>query len=152
MPLALAGIGLCVATFIAGVVLHSAGRPGFHPWLPFAVGGAAFLIGWAVGTYGEDLGLRLDPADTWHEATKLNGWTPRTSAQLAAVTQLADEHKGGAEVRDRGGETVDVRVRRWGIKRYEVDASGQVQAATSEWPKNDWLPWLEVRTMQDNSD
>ena len=52
-------------------------------------------------------------------------------------------------MRDRGGRTVDVRVRHCGAKRYEVDQSGRIELAESEWPKDDGLPWLLVRTMEE---
>jgi hypothetical protein len=50
----------------------------------------------------------LGRRDEWHEPTDLKGWMPRTSAELAAVEQIADEHNGLALVRDVGGATIDV--------------------------------------------
>jgi hypothetical protein len=36
----------------------------------------------------------LGRREEWHEPTDLKGWTPRTSAQLAAVEEIADKHGG----------------------------------------------------------
>jgi hypothetical protein len=50
----------------------------------------------------------LGRREEWHEPTDLKGWTPRTSAQLAAVEEIADEHGGLALVRDVGAATIEV--------------------------------------------
>jgi hypothetical protein len=149
-PLQYGGFGLFLVALIANV----AGKAEFDKTFFILVG-----IGMAMTAVGalleeDDMKNRLTTSiwhdtDEWHEAMKLNGWAPRTSAQLAAVEQLAEEHHGVAKVRDRGGRTVDVRIRRWGQKRYEVDQSGQIELADSEWPKDNGLPWLEVRTREE---
>ena len=148
-PFAGACMTLTLAILIAGVILH---KDGFHWLLPLLVSFGAGLLATLMNVYEEDIGQRLDAPDDWHEATKLSGWAPRTSAQLAAVVQFADEHHGVAHVRDRGGRTVDVHVRHWGLKRYEVDQSGRIERAESEWPKDNGLPWLEVRTREEPDD
>jgi hypothetical protein len=140
------GFVLFWATLLIGIDSHN---DPFHWPLPLLVCGAVCAIGMSVYLYAESIGQRLDAPEQWHEAAKLSGWVPRTSAQLAAVVQFADEHHGVAHVRDRGGRTVDVRVRHWGVKRYEVDRSGRIELAESEWPKDDGLPWFLVRTVEE---
>ncbi len=91
----------------------------------FIAAGVMFLVGW-VGSLGNmDLHVRLRPWSGWHRPTMLNGWAPRTSAQLAAVERIADEHGGLAYVWDSGAPTVEVRaIRRVRLDRYGVDDCG----------------------------
>ena len=61
----------------------------------------------------------------WHTPTNLNGWTPRTSAQLGAVEAIADRHGGRALVRDIGAATIDVCAKYLGgLEHYIVDDDG----------------------------
>jgi hypothetical protein len=122
----------------------------------FLVGMAVMAVGTLADLHETDpaKGLGRNPATAgeWHEPSRLGGWTPQTSAQLAAVEQLANEHKGVARVRDDAGNTVDVLVRRWGRRaRYVVDASGHVDRAEGA-SAGSGAPWREVRTMEEDRD
>ena len=103
----------------------------------FIAAGVMFLIGWAGSLSGMDLHVRLRPWSGWHRPTMLNGWAPRTSAQLAAVERIADEHGGLAEVWDSGAPTVEVRAtRRMRLDRYTVDDRGiaeEIEQAATRW-------------------
>jgi hypothetical protein len=95
---------------------------------------ALFGIGGFLGARRDDLEGRLkrlpDGEGDWHMPTKLNGWIPRSSAQLEAVEQIADEHDGLALVHDLGARTVDVAGMRKGrLERYWVDELGRAQLA-----------------------
>ena len=114
-PTVCAGFAVCMAALI-GVAIHGrlefvAPRPAF---LPFIVGMAVMGIGWLPVFFAEAVEQRVKHLSSWmsvwHEATQLNGWAPRTSAQRAAVERLANDHDGIAQVRDVGTATVDVLV------------------------------------------
>jgi hypothetical protein len=93
---------------------------------------------------GQDLDSRAHRAyggkGEWHAPTDLRNWTPRTSAQLAEVEQIADEHAGTAYVRDVGARTVDVfAVRKGRVERYWVDESGRAEVAETSGPGAPYL-------------
>ena len=94
-------------------------------WATFAAGLAIFAVGWIGSLLGENMHPELEAKGGWYRPTKLNGWTPRASAQLAAVERIAGAHKGLAFVRDVGAATIDVRAPRGGgLDHYVVDGSG----------------------------
>jgi hypothetical protein len=94
----------------------------------FFGGCVLFLLGWLGSLRGADLRSQLGNRSDWYEPTDLNGWMPRTSAQLAVVERIADEHAGLALVRDVGAATIDVRApRKGGLDRYVVDGRGVVE-------------------------
>jgi hypothetical protein len=80
------------------------------------IGGCLFVGGGIAYSRGHELGSRLkrrgDSVAGWNVAPMLNGWMPTTTAQLAAVEDLADRHGGVAFVRDDAGKHVEVLVRR----------------------------------------
>jgi hypothetical protein len=65
----------------------------------------------------------LGAAYEWHAPTELHGWTPHTTAQLAAVEELATNHSGTAHVSEAGHGTIDVVT---GVHRYVLDTNGNV--------------------------
>jgi hypothetical protein len=85
-----------------------------------------FAIGFA-NDLAEDMGSHLRrelrTKDKWHRPTKLHDWTPRTTAQLTAVENIATEHGGTAYVSDNGGPTIEVVS---GLHLYLLDAKGDV--------------------------
>jgi hypothetical protein len=88
----------------------------------------------------------LGRRDEWHEPTDLKGRTPRTSAQLAAVEQIADEHDGLALVRDVGGAAIDVCAPRKGsLEWYVVNGDGTVEQRPNPLRRRQrWLKRLMV--------
>jgi hypothetical protein len=105
---------------------------------------ALFGIGGYLGSKRDDLEGRLKKlaggGDDWHMPTKLNGWIPRSSAQLRAVERIADDHDGLALVHDLGARTVDVAgVRKGRLERYWVDELGRADLAetTPPGPRHD---------------
>lgn len=91
----------------------------------------------------------------WHEATQLNGWAPRSSAQLAAVERLANDHDGVAQVRDVGTATVDVLVTGWcRRKSYQVDQAGRTELveSTRQGKKEIAAQAVEIRTKEPEPD
>jgi hypothetical protein len=105
---------------------------------------ALFGIGGYLGSKRDDLEGRLKKVPggegEWHMPTKLNGWIPRSSAQLRAVEQIADDHDGLALVHDLGARTVDVAgVRKGRLERYWVDEFGRADLAetTPPGPRHD---------------
>jgi hypothetical protein len=106
----------------------------------FLVGVALLVMGGARRSNARNLDERIAKEEggktEWHPPTNLNGWLPRTSAQLAAVEQIADEHDGVAFVHDVGGRTVEVCAQRRGrIERYWVDEGGYAELADVKAPK-----------------
>ena len=85
----------------------------------FAVG----IVNDLAGDLRPHLRRTLGQKHEWHEPTKLHGWTPKTTAQLAAVERCATDHGGTAFVSDVGAATIDVVV---GLHRYVLDADGDV--------------------------
>lgn len=111
----------------------------------FVGGLAVFVLGWLGSLPGMvDPRRYLEDRDSWHQPTNLNGWEPRTLAQLAAVERVAEDHRGVALVRDVGAATVEVcGPRKRGLDRYAVDGDGTVEL-TEETPSL-WrgsLPYL----------
>lgn len=93
------------------------------------IGGCLFVGGGIAYARGHELESRLkrrgESVGGWHVAPALNGWMPRTTAQLEAAEDLADRHGGVAYVRDDAGKHVEVLVRRnLRIVRYWADVSG----------------------------
>jgi hypothetical protein len=121
----LAGSGVALGFLSVGLGMLGAGEK----VLPvFIASGVMFLVGWAGSLSDMDLHVRLRPWKGWHRPTLLNGWAPQTSAQLAAVERIADEHGGLAYVCDSAAATVDVRAtRRTGLDRFTVDDRGIVE-------------------------
>jgi hypothetical protein len=100
---------------------------------------ALFGIGGYLGAKRDDLEGRLKKLPggegDWHIPTKLNGWIPRSSAQLEAVERIADDHGGLALVHDLGARTVDVAgVRKGRLERYWVDELGSAELAETTPP------------------
>jgi hypothetical protein len=93
------------------------------------VGGVAYHSGRDIDarlkkTFGKNAG--------WNEPTNLDGWTPRSTAQLGRVEQLADDHEGVAFVRDVGGRTIEVYTKRRGrFEHYWVDEDGRAELVDS---------------------
>jgi hypothetical protein len=160
IPTVWAGGAVCLAALIGVAIAAWSGKlaslgPG-PVFLLFIAGMAVMGIGWIPTICAEAIEQRVkhlsSATSAWHEATKLNGWAPQTSAQLVAVERLADEHDGVAQVRDLGGPTVDVLVQRWGRRqRYWVDQSGRTECAESTPQSNKDLAAeaVEVRTKQE---
>jgi hypothetical protein len=105
---------------------------------------ALFGVGGYLGSKRDDLEGRLKKLQVgegeWHKPTKLNGWIPRSSAQLRAVERIADDHDGLALVHDLGARTVDVAgVRKGRLERYWVDEFGRADLAetTPPGPRHD---------------
>jgi hypothetical protein len=74
------------------------------------------------------LELHLGRRHEWHEPTDLHGWAPRTSAQLAAVEQIANDHDGLALVRDVGAATIDVCAPQKGVLDwYVIGGDGTIE-------------------------
>ena len=105
-----------VALFVVGGLLFAGGgiASESHPELTplVVVGWLLWVAGIVIGGLGQDLARRAHRAyrgkGQWHAPTDLRQWAPRSTAQLAAVERIADEHVGVAYVRDVGARTVDV--------------------------------------------
>jgi hypothetical protein len=100
---------------------------------------ALFGIGGYLGSKRDDLEGRLkklpDGGGDWHLPANLNGWIPRSSAQLRAVERIADDHDGLALVHDLGARTVDVAgVHKGRLERYWVDELGRAELAETTPP------------------
>ena len=115
-----------VLAVVAGAVMWSRGGSA-GMWSLVAAG----IVIYAVGAVSKWRAMRSQLGGTrtvWHKPTNLNGWVPRTSAQLSAVERIAEDHKGLALVRDVGAATIDVRAPRGGgLYHYIVDDSGAVE-------------------------
>jgi hypothetical protein len=134
----------------------AAGRLPGAAFMLFFIGMAVMAVGTLAHQRQTDPVSRLrrtpETAGDWHEPSRLSGWAPRTSAQLRAVEELANEHNGVARVRDLGGDTVDVAVRRWGRRlRFVVDSSGY-PSRTDSFVAEQSGPWLEIRTIEEDRD
>jgi hypothetical protein len=115
----------CVLALVAGAVMWSRGGSA-GMWSVVVAG----VVIYAVGAVGKWRAMRsqLGKITGWYKPTNLNGWVPRTSAQLSAVERIAEDHKGLALVRDIGAATIDVRAPRGGgLYHYIVDGSGAVE-------------------------
>jgi hypothetical protein len=125
------------AVLFVGGGLAAEGRPQMAVLV--VAGWVLWVAGIVHGGLGEDLARRARKAyggkGEWHAPTNLRGWMPRTSAQLAAVEQIADEHSGLVFVSDVGARTVDVlTVRKGRVERYWVDEQGRAELAESDPP------------------
>lgn len=132
-----AALAVGALLFVGGGLAADAG----HPQMAVLVvaGWLLWVAGIVNGGLGEDLARRARKAyggkGEWHAPTNLRDWMPRTSAQLAAVEQIADEHSGLALVSDVGARTVDVlAVRKGRVERYWVDEQGRAELAESDPP------------------
>jgi hypothetical protein len=92
------------------------------------------------------LELHLGRRHEWHEPTDLHGWAPRTSAQLAAVEQIANDHDGLALVRDVGAATIDVCAPQKGVLDwYVIGGDGTIEhLKNSSRRQQQWLRRLMV--------
>lgn len=122
-----------VALFVVGGLLFvgaglaSESHPDLVPLV--VVGWLLWAAGIVIGGLGQDLPRRAHRAyggkGQWHAPTNLRNWTPRSTAQLAAVERIADDHAGVAYVRDVGARAVDVVALGKGrVERYWVDEHG----------------------------
>lgn len=129
---ALATTGIALALIAVGSSIVGAGT---NMLKVFFAGLALFLLGWIGSLFGADIRSQLGNKGDWHEPTDLNGWAPRTLAQLTAVERIADEHEGLALVRDIGAATIDVCAPHKGtLDRYVIASSGvleQIEEASS---------------------
>jgi hypothetical protein len=121
--LALTGIALALMALSSSFVGAGTGIPKL-----FYAGLALFLLGWLGSLRAADVRSQLGNKGDWHEPTDLNGWAPRTLAQLTAVERIADDHGGLALVRDIGAATIDVCAPRKGtLDRYALDSRGVLE-------------------------
>ena len=124
-PLIALGLALCIAGFVGWPVL---GSP--DTLFLFFAGIAVLMVSSWLNYKTETLSERLD--GDWHVPTNLRGWSPRSSQQLTAVEQIADDSGGVAYVRDLGSRTADVlAMRRGHLEWYWVDELGHAQLAES---------------------
>ena len=157
-PVACGALIVFIVAMIAGAAdPEDLLSPG-HSFPLFVAGMAVMVIGSIPAIYAGSIDTRVrhlsSRTSAWHEATKLNGWVPQTSVQLAAVELLADDHGGVAKVRDAGGPTVDVLVGSWGRRlRYSVDVSGCTERVEATRQSNKVLAAeaVEVRTREEES-
>jgi hypothetical protein len=120
----LAAGGFVLALFAGAVMWFRGDSAGMWPVV------VAGVVIFAVGTVSRwrELRSQLGGITGWYKPTTLNGWVPRTSAQLSAVERIAEDHKGLALVRDIGAATIDVRAPRvGGLYHYIVDGNGAVE-------------------------
>jgi hypothetical protein len=124
-PLMISGGVLCIAGFAGWAAV---GSP--NTLFLFFVGVALFMLAGWLSYKADTLSQRLE--GEWHMPTNLRGWSPRSSEQLAAVEQIADDHDGVAYVRDLGARTADVvAMRRGRLEWYWVDDLGRAELADS---------------------
>jgi hypothetical protein len=101
---------------------------------------------WA-GSLARHLRRELGAKHDWHEPTKLYGWEPRTTSQLASVEELATTHSGTAFVSDLGEATIEVVA---GRHRYLLDGEGNVVVHEKnrfrEVRRDDRQAWIEICT------
>ncbi len=90
-------------------------------WIVVFFAGLGLGLVAGLGALPIELGWSSSLGRGWHAPTDLNGWSPRTAAQLAAAERIANKHQGAAFVRDCGARTIDVR---GGRDRYVVDEDG----------------------------
>jgi len=155
-----AGFAVCMTALVGITIDRRVGSVTPGPvFLPFIVGMAVMVIGWIPALYAESIERRVRHLSSWvsvwHEATQLNGWAPRTSAQLAKVERFANDHGGVAEVRDIGAATVDVLVTgRWRRQWYRVDEAGRAELveSTRQGRKDVAAQAVEVRTREPEPD
>ena len=137
-----------VALFVVGGLLFvgagiaSESHPELTPLV--VVGWLLWGAGIVIGGLGQDLARRAHRAyggkGEWHAPTDLRQWTPRSTAQLAAVERIADDHGGVAYVRDVGARTVDVVGSGKGrVERYWVDEHGDAGLLESSGSRGPYL-------------
>jgi hypothetical protein len=164
-----AGFAICVLIVASGAILAPAGVSDRRAMVIFP----AFLIGMALAAIGGTMRehrsdprwllrrLGDNPAE-WQIPSRLNGWQPASSEQLAAVEELAEEHDDGvAYVRDNGGATIQALVlRKRRVDSYWIDRLGNVglsETLPSRFPGTlmlarrvrklpDASAWIEIRT------
>lgn len=164
-----AGFALCLSIVISGAILAPGGASARMIFPAFLTGMALAWIGgtmrarhldptWLLRRLGES------PAD-WHIPSRLGGWQPASSEQLAAVEELAESHEGVAYVRDDGGATIQaVVLRNRRIDSYWIDRFGNAGLTeTLPWcfpggslarrvrKLPDGSYWIEVRTQPEPS-
>jgi hypothetical protein len=120
------------ALALGGVLFVGAGLAGETPLV--VVGWLLWIAGMAALGFSQDVGSRAHRTyggkGDWHTPTPLHDWTPRTSAQLGAVEQIAEEHGGVVYVSDVGERTVDVvAVKKGRVERYWIDEAGRAELA-----------------------
>jgi hypothetical protein len=154
-------------------LLDSSDCPRRWGWVALATGGLLFVggglaseaveqmavvvvLGWPLWILGMvllgrsgDLASRAHRAyggkGQWHAPTDLREWTPRSSAQLAAVEEIAEDHGGVAFVSDVGARTVDVVAVKTGrLERYWVDEAGRAELAGSSGSRGPYVAHLLV--------
>jgi hypothetical protein len=137
IPTIIAGIVLFVGTPIFLTITDPADS-GEHPFamVTVLIGFALIGLGAVAHHTGGDIDARLKKAygkkARWNEPTNLEGWTPRSAAQLRKVEQLADEHGGVAFVRDVGARTIEVYTRgRSRFEHYWVSEDGSAELIDS---------------------
>jgi hypothetical protein len=137
-----ARLGIVGAAIFLGTLLFLGSTDpdgtGEHP-----IGIVLTLAGFGLGVFGtiayhsgRDIDSRLKKAfgknAGWIEPTNLDGWMPRSTAQLARAEQLAEDHEGVAFVRDVGGRTIEVYTKRQGrFEHYWVDEDGHAELVDS---------------------
>src|SRR3954447_3262530 len=108
---------------------------------------AASIANELAGSLHRHLKREVGARHEWHEPTKLNGWVPTTTSQLAAVEEIATNHSGKAFVADFGGSTIDVVA---GRHLYLVDSEGHVvgheRNRLRDAPRNDGRTYIEICT------
>jgi len=116
-----------------------------HAMLMLFFAGAALAVAAAIGYWLVSDDWRSPLGSGWHIPTNLNGWAPRTSAQLGAVEAIADRHYGVTLVRDVGAATIDVCAEVGGsLDHYIVEDDGLTMKQSEQtptslaWPRN-WL-------------
>jgi hypothetical protein len=124
-PIAVGGGLLIAAAVVMGAmgVIRDEGAVGVG-----FVGWILVMLGFGIRSYSAELSNRVKDEGTWNNPTDLHGWLPRTTQQLGAVEQIADEHDGLAFVRDIGTKTVEVcAMQRGELKHFWVDESGRAE-------------------------
>lgn len=132
------GALLVIATIAATVISGTDEDPVVTAF--FLAGVVLLFFGGNARGKARELGARVvkehGDKSEWHAPTNLGGWAPRSSEQLAAVEQIADEHDGLAFVRDTGARAVDVCALAKGrLEQYWVDEGGRAELADVKAPK-----------------
>ncbi len=160
-PTVCAGFAVCMAALI-GVAIHGrlefvAPRPAF---LPFIVGMAVMGIGWLPVFFAEAVEQRVKHLSSWmsvwHEATQLNGWAPRTSAQRACGWSDSPTITMGSRRSETSGRPRSTFSSRGWCRRksYQVDQAGRTELveSTRQGKKDIAAQAVEVRTKEPEPD